>query len=355
MQTLRHGPRQGYFAIFQPAAVRALAVGAEGDWYRLLLCPGQYAWAHRNSVRVLPHGVLPPTSEVRAVHCYTDDSRTRWEFPLSGKHPFRIIEEESDNIKLQLFGVTSNTDWIRYDTANNLVESASWFQPSPGLYEFSFRLSQGIWGYDTYYSGNTLVLSLKLPPTRLGELEGKTIVIDPGHSTDPGAIGPTGLTEAEANLAIALVLRDELTRNGAEVVMTRTDNSNVALQDRPAIAKAADADLFVSVHNNASPDGVNPIVHHGSSVYYYHPHSLELARAVHRELIREAGLGDHGIYYGNLAVNRPTQYPAVLVECAFMILPEDEALLKTETFRRQVARGIHRGIERFLRGRADER
>jgi N-acetylmuramoyl-L-alanine amidase len=157
------------------------------------------------------------------------------------------------------------------------------------------------------------------------------------------------LTEAVANLGLALALRDRLVRAGAEVIMTRDDDSHVDLYDRPAIAKQLDADLFVSIHNNALPDGVNPFINHGVSTYYYHRHSLRLARDIQEEMVAATGMPDHGLYHGNLAVNRATQYPAVLVECAFMMIPEQEALLKTERFRRTVSLAIYKGIERFLR------
>jgi N-acetylmuramoyl-L-alanine amidase len=211
------------------------------------------------------------------------------------------------------------------------------------------KLAQDVWGYDTYYQGNTFYLRLNRPPERAGSILGKTIVLDPGHASDPGAIGPTGLTEAEANLGIALALRDELVKKGAKVVMTRSDMSHVGLYDRPVIAKLADADLFVSIHNNALPDGVDPFTNHGVSTYYYQPHSIGLARAIHSQMLKATGMPDFGLYYGNLAVARPTQYPAVLVECAFMMLPEQEALLKTDGFRRKVAKAVANGIGDFLR------
>jgi N-acetylmuramoyl-L-alanine amidase len=349
VQILRHGPRLGYFSIFQPQGAEALVVGREGDWYRLKLSCTQFAWADRNSVMALPPGALPAQSRPSSLRTFSHEDHVLVEIGLNGKHPFRIIEDNPRTLRLQLFGVTSNTDWIRYDFADPLVALVTWSQPEDGLYELTLKLTQDVWGYDTYYQRNTFYLRLDRPPKRAGYVGGKTIVLDPGHASDPGAIGPTGLTEAEANLGIALALRSELEKKGAKVVMTRSDMSHVGLYDRPIIAKLADADLFVSIHNNALPDGVNPFTNHGVSTYYYHPHSIGLARAIHSRMLRATGMPDFGLYYGNLAVGRPTQYPAVLVECAFMMFPEQEALLKTDGYRRKVAKAVANGIEDFLK------
>ena len=349
VQIIRHGPLRGYLSILQPNGVEVLVVGAEGEWYKIKLSKTQVGWVKEASVERLPKGILPPKSYLSSIRIYGDDDKLVVEFPLFGKHPFRIIEDDKRTVRLQLFGVTSNTDWIRYDFADKLVRLVTWSQPEEGLYELQLQLSQDIWGYDSYYKGNTFYFQLNKPPSHVRKLRGKTIVIDPGHSKDPGAVGPTGYTEAEANLAIALALRKELQSKGAKVVMTREDNSHVDLYDRPAIAKLSDADLFVSIHNNALPDGLNPFINHGTSSYYYHPHSIDLARCIHTEMLKATGLPDHGLYHGNLAVNRPTQYPAVLVECAFMIIPQQEALLKTDKFHKKVAKAITKGIKNFLK------
>lgn len=349
VQTLRYGPTLGYFAIFQPAGVEALAVGRIGDWYRLQLSRTHFAWASVGSVIPLEKGILPPESRLASVRSYSAPDHVLIEFGLSGKHPFRVFVDDRRTVRIQLFGVTSNTDWIRYDFDDDLVALATWSQPEDGLYEFKLQLNRDLWGYDTYYEGNRFLFRLNRAPEKVKNLWGKTVVVDPGHASDPGSIGPTGLTEAEANLGIALALRDELQKRGAIVVMTRDDMSHVSLYDRPSIAKAAGADLFVSVHNNALPDGVNPFANHGVSTYYYHPQAIELARAIQGELMKATKMPDFGLYHGNLAVNRPTQYPAVLVECAFMIIPEHEAMLKTERYRKKVAEAIRKGIEKFLK------
>jgi N-acetylmuramoyl-L-alanine amidase len=264
-----------------------------------------------------------------------------------------VEEEDRRVLRLRLYGVTTDTDWIRYDFSDHLVDLATWSEPEPDLYEFVLRLNEDIWGYNTYYDGTKLMLVFTEAPDDVDDIKGKVIVVDPGHAADPGSIGPTGYTEAEANLAIALKLKHRLEDKGAKVVMTREDNSDTPLYDRPAIAKVNNADLFVSIHNNALPDGVNPFENNGSATFYYHPHSIDLARAIQTQLLKATKLPDYGLYHGNLAVNRPTQYPAVLVECAFMIIPEQEALLKTDDFRDDIAKAITEGIKKFLEGYKD--
>jgi N-acetylmuramoyl-L-alanine amidase len=349
VQIVRHSPGKGYLSIFQPEGVEALAVGAEGEWYKLRLSQTRTGWVKKASVERLPPGILPPRSYLTSIRIFGDKDKVVVAFPLAGKHPFRVIEDDSRTIRIRLYGVISDTDWIRYDFGDKLVRLATWSQPEEGLYEFKLILNQDLWGYDTYYRGNTFYFQLNKPPDHLKTIRGKTIVIDPGHSKDPGAIGPTGYTEAEANLALALEVKKRLQSQGAKVVLTREDDRHVELYDRPAIAKRHDADLYVSIHNNAVPDGVNPYVNNGTSVYYYHPHSIALARSLHTEMLKTVGLPDYGLYHANFAVTRPTQYPAVLVECAFMILPEHEAMLKTTAFRRKVAEAITNGIKNFLR------
>jgi N-acetylmuramoyl-L-alanine amidase len=355
VQILRYAPRKGYFAIFQPEGAEALATGAEGDWYRLRLASNQTAWAAKSSVIPLAKGILPPTSFISSIRSYSQADKLLVEFPLAGKHPFRVIEDDERNVRIQLFGVTTDTDWIRYDFSDPLIDLATWSEPEQGMYELKLRLNQDIWGYDAYYIGNTFYFQLNKPPEDVGSLKHKVIVVDPGHSKDPGSIGPTGYCEKDANLAIALAVAKKLRSKGATVIMTRSDTSDVPLYDRPKIAVANDADLFVSIHNNALPDGINPFENNGTSTYYYHPHSIALAKCIQTELLKETKLADHGLYYGNLAVDRPTQYPAVLVECAFMILPEQEAMIKTDKFRGKIAEAVTKGIEKFLKGYEHER
>jgi N-acetylmuramoyl-L-alanine amidase len=182
----------------------------------------------------------------------------------------------------------------------------------------------------------------------------RTIAVDPGHPP-LGATGPTGLREADANLAVALQLRKMLEAAGARVVMTRTTDTAIDLWRRLEMVDSAGAELLVSIHNNALPDGVNPFTNNGTSVFYNQPRSVPLANEVQRSLVRRLGLPDLGISRGDLAMVRATWMPAVLCEGMFMIIPDQETALRSRRGQRLYARGVFEGIGGFLRGRAAAR
>src|SRR5690606_38646710 len=103
-------------------------------------------------------------------------------------------------------------------------------------------------------------------------LKNKIICIDPGHGgtseTDSYRVGPSGEREEWINLRVGLLLREMLEKEGAKVLMTRTTDVQVPLQERSALAIEGKADLFISIHHNATADGqVNfPIIYfHGSA------------------------------------------------------------------------------------------
>jgi N-acetylmuramoyl-L-alanine amidase len=118
--------------------------------------------------------------------------------------------------------------------------------------------------------------------------------------------------------------------------MTRTTRDPVALADRPVIARRANAHAFVSIHLNALPDGVNPFNAHGTGT------------CVQAGMVEHMGLRDLGSFYDNLAVVRQTWMPSVLCEGAFIMIPEQEALLRTAEFQTAYALGIAGGLERYF-------
>jgi len=100
------------------------------------------------------------------------------------------------------------------------------------------------------------------------------------------------------------------------------------------------------------PDGINPFTNNGTSVFYNQPRSVPLASEIQRALLRRLKLPDLGVSRGDLAVIRATWMPSALVEGMFMIMPDQEAALRSPDGARQYARGVYEGIRRFLQERA---
>src|SRR4029077_13840686 len=117
---------------------------------------------------------------------------------------------------------------------------------------------------------------------------------------------------------------------------------------RIVMSEAQDADVLISIHNNALPDGVNPFTNNGTSVFYNHEQSLALARAVQRGLVQQLGLRDLGVGRGDLALVRPTWQPSILTEGLYMIVPEQEAALRSTEGQRRYALGVLDGLRVWL-------
>lgn len=175
----------------------------------------------------------------------------------------------------------------------------------------------------------------------------KIVVIDPGHGNgDPGAISVTKKKEKDFNLALALKVEQLLLQEpNIQVIMTRNSDTFPTLQERVSIANNLNANVFVSIHGNSNPASTPS----GSQTFYYkRADSKALANVMHKHLMTATGLKDRGVTSGNLHVIRETKMPAVLLEVGFLSNTYDEALLFTEEFQNNVAKGIVDGIKEYL-------
>ncbi len=173
------------------------------------------------------------------------------------------------------------------------------------------------------------------------------IVLDPGHGGEIGATGPTGLAEKVVNLDVALKVRARLIAAGYRVVMTRDGDSTVSNDQRVAIANLNNASIFVSIHTNSvgRPDI------HGTETYFSSrgaAYGKQLTHHIQSRVVASIGSQDRGIKDGNFFVLIHTKMPAALQEAEFISNPDKEALLKTDSFRDQIAQGIFEGIVNFL-------
>ncbi len=357
---MRNAPSQAYW-IFPPQGCVAVADSLAFPYYRIKLCEGLHGWIEDRFVTIDTTRNDNPYSVVNSVTVTSDSLWTSVEIPLTEPLLFWLDDKpESGLIALDLFGAVAKVDQIVYRTPDSLVSEIRWQQVQDDLLRFEIVLNTGdLWGYNAIYEENNLVVKLRHPPAiERKYLKGRTIALDPGHGgTSLGAIGPTRLLEKDVNLQIALKLKKLLEKEGARVILTRQADESVGIYERVDYALAEDAEVLLSIHNNALADGKNPFLNRGSAVYYYHSQSRKLARILHENLLSATKLDDHGFYYKNLALARPTELLAVLIECAFIMHPEEEILLRYDRFLESTARGLLKGLKEFYRQskQSDER
>jgi N-acetylmuramoyl-L-alanine amidase len=179
----------------------------------------------------------------------------------------------------------------------------------------------------------------------LGALSGWKFCVDPGHGgAEMGAVGPTGLLEKDVNLQVAFALKGMLESEGAEVLMTRQDDSAVSITQRWQMANAWGANRFISIHHNAESDrSINYTV--TLVAVNASQESLELANSVQAELAGEFGLGNSGVWkVSYVGVLNNTTMPAILTEASFISNPEQEQRLRNPSYLEREAMAIMRGI-----------
>ena len=170
-----------------------------------------------------------------------------------------------------------------------------------------------------------------------------TIVIDAGHGGhDRGGIPGQRVAEKDMTLDVALRLRNILSANGYNVVMTRSTDVFVPLGGRVAIANSYRNAVFVCIHFNATPrSGAS-----GIETYFYSRESLPLASAIHYYVAGGAPSENRGVRRRGYYVLRKTNVPAVLVECGFLTNPTEAAYAQTTSYRQRLAEEIAAGVRR---------
>ena len=183
---------------------------------------------------------------------------------------------------------------------------------------------------------------------------GGLIVIDPGHGgSDVGAQNKAlGLNEATVTLDICRRLTALLKAQGWTVLLTRTSDIDVSywgssateeLSARVKVANERKADLFISVHCNAS---VNPNSS-GTSLHYYKQSDRALASELKSNFMAATGRPDRGLQANRFYVLTHTQMPAVLVETAFISNAQEGSLLADPNFRQRIAEGLAQGVRQY--------
>jgi N-acetylmuramoyl-L-alanine amidase len=266
---------------------------------------------------------------------------------LDEKLPYRSFQQiNPSRIALDIYGVRSNTNWIKSFMSAKEVKNAWYEQIEDDVMRVFVELNhQQHWGYRIFYSGNKLTLRIKRQPP-IKDLQHMTIAIDAGHGGDNH--GTSGITtrvwEKEYTLLFAKETEQELLKRKARVIMTREKDTTLSMEERIRMLSTHEPDLLVSIHLNSSDIDTMQ----GVSTYYRYIGFKPLSVAILDQMLG-LGLKEYGnVGSFNFGLNGITDYPNCLVEVAFLSNKEDEKKIRDPFFRRRVAIKIADGIEQFL-------
>lgn len=317
-----------------PMNTQLLVDGEKGAFYRVYLNSKLTGWIAKSDVE---QGQFPVQHVLVKSKIKEDNDFCKYEFEIQGKPPFTIKEE--NGLSLQIFNLQSSL--VMQSPQQDVVD---------GTYCINIPI-KNLFGYETIYDGDKFILKIRKTPKIKPEepLKNTKITIDAGHGGNEfGAIGGCGDKEKDINLAIAKELHQELEKRGANVFMTRKDDSNVSLQDRVKFAHEKNSALLISIHANALPDGSDPMKNKGTSIYYYYNQAKPLAENILKEMNLQLGTQNDKVRQGSLALVRPTSSVSILIEVAYIINPDDYALLLDKHFQTKCAKAISDGIEKYI-------
>ena len=339
---------------FLQEGIRVEITGKVGSQYRIKLSASMEAWLPEEFAKLLPPDTPLPRALAGAISATSNGSEDIVMLTLSKKLPYSSEVLVNPNaIAVDVYGATSNTNWISQSRFVKGIESITWKQIAADQYRIIIGLLHSHWGYDIDYAGNSLQIKIRRPPVIASldsVLSGLIIAVDAGHGGENhGAIGATGVLEKDMTISIARHVETILTSKGAQVVLTRTENDVPAMSERIDKIIRSNARLLVSIHCNSAGDASDPIALRGVSTYYRSIGFKPLADIMYDKMLA-IGLkpfGEVGSF--NFTLNSLTQLPNVLVETAFLSNPEDEMLLLDDGFRKKVAEQIVKGLEEFVR------
>lgn len=301
--------------------------GRKGDFFRVYLSPTKYGWISKKDV-ILAFDEKGYPQKTALASFYNIDDKTvpnlsMYRAAFTRNLPYEVIDTP-EQLLINIYNVANVAD-------ETLVLKVS--------------KTQNI-KYSTEFANGDFTLILKNSVKPKGTpLAGLNIAVDAGHGgQELGAMGIFRDYEKDFNLAIAHELARMLEAQGANVYMTRVGDVDVALNDRVKLAKAYDADMFVSIHLNSVPQGSDPVMNKGSSVYYYNSSAKYLADSVKQALVKGLGTKDDGTKQASFAVLRASEYLGILAEICYMVNPEDSDLYKSEKFTKETAEAITKGL-----------
>jgi len=264
--------------------------------------------------------------------------------------PYRSIMQVNPNrLIIDLFGITSNTNWITQKGQTSELRNVWFEQMENGMLRVYADLKSSMhWGHSVHYdsAGSRLVIKVKHAPDK--KIQNLIVAVDAGHGGDnSGAAGNiSGKLEKNLTLVYAKALEKELKKSGIKkVFMTREKDTSLSMPERIMMLRDTMPDLLISIHfNSSSVDTVK-----GTSTFYRHIGFRPLTQSILKRMTA-LGLDEFGnVGSFNFALSGPTEYPNCLVEVAFLSNRKDEQFILNKTSAAKVARAIRLGIADWLK------
>jgi len=337
---------------FINSGIRLAVTGRRGWMYRVALAPGREAWIAVSNVDLIPKGARLPAALTENWNVYGDAKYDYVNVALPLRLPYSSTTESNPTrINVDVYGATSNTNWIIQQLTTKEITNVYYTEPSAGVFRITIELKhKQLWGYEIGYNPSGLMIRVRRQPEKL-KIKALTFALDAGHGGENlGALGSTGALEKEINLAVVRELKSILEDRGARVVLTRDRDTDVTMADRVRKAVTSGADILISVHSNSVGYTTNPENTRGTATFYKYICYRPLALAIVKEVLKTGVplFGNIGSF--NFSLNAPTELPNVLVEMAFVSNPQDEMLLTDPEYRHRIAGRIVDGVEDFLDG-----
>ncbi len=210
---------------------------------------------------------------------------------------------------------------------------------------YQVKLPDGQKGYVANWVVDLSADQTPAPTASVTSLAEATIVIDAGHGgNDPGALANT-FYEKEVTLDTAKLVANRLRDAGANVILTRSDDTFVSLDERAVISNKSNADVFISLHYD-STEHANEIS--GTTTYYYHDRDIPLAEIVSGNFQEKGLLPNNDVRFGDFYVTRENTQPALLIELGYLNNDVDQLTVNTSNYQTTVAEIIYQSLNQYF-------
>ena len=323
-------------------------VDSTADVYKVQLSAQHAAYLPKTNFKLDTAARVKPMYLTASWRVSGDNRHDYVTIGLPERLPYRTQQQiNPSRIVIDIFGATSNTNWITQLKTAKEVKNVWHEQLEDDVFRIYIELKHAQhWGYFVYYNKNILTVRIKRQPEKL-KVKHLNIAVDAGHGgSSTGAAGlTTKILEKDYTLLMAKELERYLCKKGASVYMTRTEDVDVGMIDRTLMLREQDPHVMISIHLNSSS---NTAVK-GTSTYYRHIGFRPLTQHILDRMLtlNLNNFGNIGSF--NFSLSGPTEYPNCLVEVAFLSNAEDEKRILDPKFHRQVAKQIYKGLKDWLK------